>query len=107
MPTTQTSTAPTSLIDAIQKVQLLADTIAANYAARAGKVPYLPKTAVVVRRKYILIDRFLTNNQQSGMFVVDPATGEVFNISKYGRPNRRIGTIESLITEWETETGRS
>lgn len=94
MPTTQTA------LQISPAIQTLADTIAANYAARAGQVPYLPKTAIVVRKKYILIDRFLTNDQQSGMFVVDPATNEVFNICKYGRPNRRIGTVEDVTAEY-------
>lgn len=98
MPTTQTVT---------PEIQKLADTIAANYAARAGKVPYLPKTVIVPRRKYILIDRFLTNNQQSGMFAIDPATNEVFNICKYGVPNRRVGTILEVTAQWDFETGRS
>jgi hypothetical protein len=40
----------------------------------------------------------------SGVFVVDRATGHVYTIKAYGRPNRLIGTLRDLTAEYQAAT---
>jgi len=63
---------------------------------------YYPKTATE-RSRWIRLDKGGEFNR-SGEFVVDRATGEVYTIKAYGRPNRRIGTLASLTAEFSAAT---
>ncbi len=47
------------------------------------------------RRKYIALDR-----GDSGVYLVDKATGDVFTIKGYGVPKRRVGTLAELTDEY-------
>lgn len=48
------------------------------------------------RKKYIALDRGQRGVNQSGVYLLDKATGDVYSIKGYGRPNRRIGTLEDM-----------
>jgi hypothetical protein len=49
------------------------------------------KTAKDRGRRWIALDE-----GSSGRFLLDKATGEVYTIKAYGRPNQRIGTLETM-----------
>lgn len=53
------------------------------------------KTAKDRGRRWIALDK-----GSSGMFLVEKATGDVYTIKAYGRPNRKIGTLESLTNRY-------
>jgi hypothetical protein len=55
---------------------------------------YAPKIAKD-RRKYIAADR-----GSGGVFLIEKATEAVFSIKAYGVPNRRVGTLDSMIAAW-------
>lgn len=48
------------------------------------------------RRKYIALDKG-RDQWASGCYLVDKGTGDVFTIKGYGVPNRKIGTLDSMI----------
>ena len=52
---------------------------------------YYPKT-MTVRRRWVALDK-----GTGGVFLLDPITEEVYTIKAYGVPNRRVGTLDSLI----------
>jgi len=70
---------------------------------RAGferRAPYLDYDAhelkhAIERKRWICLD-----HGKSGAFVADRQTHEVYTIKAYGRPNRKIGTLESLTAEY-------
>jgi hypothetical protein len=43
-----------------------------------------------------LPDRAEADNETSGVYLVDKASGEVYSIKAYGVPNRRLGTLAEL-----------
>jgi hypothetical protein len=55
-----------------------------------------PKVAKT-RKKYIALDR-----GGSGVYLVDRATGDVYSIKGYGVPNRKVGTLDSMIAFWQS-----
>lgn len=61
--------------------------MAAHYDAPDGCL----KTAKDRGRRWIALDE-----GSGGVFLLDKATGEVYTIKAYGRPNRKIGTLASL-----------
>ena|SRR6478672_7060862 len=59
---------------------------------------YEPKHAED-RKKYIALDR-----GSSGAFLLDKATGAVYSIKAYGKPNRAIGHIAELTAKYRAAT---
>ena len=57
---------------------------------------YYPKT-MTVRRRWIALDK-----GTSGVFLLDPRTEEVYTIKAYGVPNRKVGTLDSLIEAYQS-----
>ena len=55
---------------------------------------------LVERRDYICLDQSNGPGSWSGVYMVRKSDGEVFTIKAYGRPNRPIGLINSLIEQW-------
>jgi hypothetical protein len=51
------------------------------------------------RTKFIACDR-----RDSGVFLVDRATGDVYSIKGYGRPNRKVGTVVGLTAAYNAAT---
>ena len=62
-----------------------------SYDSESGQL----KTAKDRGRRWIALDE-----GSSGRFLLDKATGEVYTIKAYGRPNRRIGTLETLTAQY-------
>ena len=63
------------------------------------------RVVTVERRKYILVDEIPTFEGvdcpgQSGRFMVDRATGEVYTIRGYGKRGHRIGTLAGLAEQY-------
>jgi hypothetical protein len=48
------------------------------------------------RRRFIALD-----TGDSGRFLLDKVSGEIYSIKAYGVPNRRLGTIDELIADYE------
>lgn len=63
---------------------------------------YAPKSAHE-KMRWICLDEGASPNR-SGVFLADKATGDVYTIKGYGRPNNRIGTLASLTAEYEAAT---
>ena len=59
---------------------------------------FAPKVAKE-RTKFIACDA-----GTSGMFLVDRATGDVYSIKGYGRPNRKVGTVAGLTAAYRAAT---
>ena len=56
---------------------------------------YYPKT-MKVRRRWIALDK-----GTSGVFLLDPLTEDIYTIKAYGVPNRKVGTLDSLIEAYK------
>lgn len=74
-----------------------------NLAHAQGPSGY--RIVIIERRKYINVDEKPTFEGedcpgQSGRFMVDRATGEVFTIKGYGQRGQRIGTLEALAAQY-------
>lgn len=65
-----------------------------NYENLNYDGPSYAKTAKD-RTRYIALDE-----GTSGVFLVCKRTGDVFNIKGYGRPNRKIDTLDGLIAHY-------
>lgn len=72
------------------------------YATGAYDSPAYAKTAKDRGRKYIALD-----DGTSGRFLLEKATGEVWTIKAYGRPNRRVSTLGGLIREYREANERN
>lgn len=69
--------------------------------AKQRSAPSGYRIVVVVRRKYLAVDEIPTFegrdcSGQSGRFLVDRETAEVFTIRGYGQRGWRVGTLETL-----------
>lgn len=74
-----------------------------NLAHARGPSGY--RIVVVDRRKYLAIDEVPTFEGsdcpgQSGRFLVDKATGDVYTIRGYGQRGHRIGTVADLTEKY-------
>jgi CRISPR/Cas system CSM-associated protein Csm5 (group 7 of RAMP superfamily) len=65
--------------------------------------PYSGFEITETRRKYHLLNKILSNQQRSAMYMIEIATNKVFKANGYGRADRRsVGTVQSLTKEYQT-----
>lgn len=69
------------------------------------------RVVVVARRKYLAVDEVPTfegrdcPHQQSGRFLVDRETRQVFTIRGYGQRGWYVGDLATLATQYRTASG--
>jgi len=85
------------------EITTLVEAMNANNALRQD-TPYAGYEITETRRKYHLLNSVLTNGQRSGLFLIDVNTNEVYKSVAYGKVGKKVGTVASLLTVYQTAT---
>lgn len=71
------------------------------------RLPYTPYKGYEItetRKKYHLLNSILSNEQRSGVMLIDRQTHFIYKSVGYGKAGRFIGTVESLTKHYNETT---